>query len=113
MILKDMIKEIEKHKDRIYLINTAGNLIKIKLNSLSDYNHLKCHLHHYIPYSEYERNKDWYEKRGIKQKLILMSIPLHEQLHNQAIKNLSDEEFEKKYKISKWELVFNKKHNRY
>ena len=42
-----------------------------------------------------------------------MSIQLHEQLHFQAIKNLTDEEFKTKYKISRYELIFNKKYSNY
>ena len=66
-----------------------------------------------ILFSSYTGNEEWYQERGIEQKLILMSIKLHEQLHNQAVKVLSDEEFLEKYKISKYELIFNKKFSQY
>ena len=108
---KLMNKEIERYP--IYIINTSGKLIQTnRIKSTRDYSH-QLNLHHYIPYSDYERNKQWYIERGIGQKLILMSIQLHEQLHNQAIKNLTDEEFKAKYKISKYELIFNKKYSQY
>lgn len=108
---KNMNKEIEKYP--IFFINTSGQLIRTyKIKNTQDYSH-SYNLHHYIPYSDYERNKKWYEERGIKQKLILMSIQLHEQLHNQAIKNLSDSEFLARYKISKYELIFNKRYSKY
>ena len=42
-----------------------------------------------------------------------MSIPLHEQLHYQAIKNLTDKEFKARYKISRYELIFSKKYSNY
>lgn len=109
---KLMDEEIKKYP--IYIINTSGKLIKTnRIKSTKDYNHNQCNLHHYIPYSDYEQNKQWYIERGIEQKLILMTIPLHEQLHNQAIKNLTDEEFKAKYKISKYELIFNRKYSDY
>lgn len=56
----------------------------------------------------YDKNKEWFEERGIKQKLILVDIPLHEQLHYQAIHNLSDEEFKNKYKVSRDILIYRK-----
>lgn len=108
-----MAKELKKWKNSVYLLNTSGQLIKIFLNDLSGYNHSKCHLHHYIEYQEYVSDPKWYEDRGIKQKLILMSIECHEQLHSYAIKNLTDEQFKDKYKISRWELKFNRKYSEY
>lgn len=36
-----------------------------------------------------------------------------EHIENRAIRNLSDEEFEDTYGISRWELVFNRKHSKY
>lgn len=107
---KDMAKEIEKYKDSIYLLNPAGKLIKIQINSLSDYNHSKCELHHFIQYHAYIQNPQWYEDRGIKQKLILVSKICHEHIEDRGIKILSDKEFEQKYKISRWKLIFNKNH---
>ncbi len=109
---KIMNDEIAKYP--IYFINTQGKLIRTyKIKSTQDYNHQACELHHYIPFSSYTGNEEWYQERGIEQKLILMSIKLHEQLHNQAVKVLSDEEFLEKYKISKYELIFNKKFSQY
>jgi hypothetical protein len=107
-----MEKEIQKYP--IYVLNKEGKLIRTyQINGTKDYNHYMCNLHHYIPFQEYEKNKKWYQEKGIEQKLILMSIPIHEQIHNQAIKILSDEEFKERYKISKWELIFNKKKSEY
>ena len=52
---------------------------------------------------------------GIEQKLILMRKHTHEQLHFQAIKNLTDAEFQNKYNISRRELMLSqeKKPRRY
>lgn len=81
--------------------------------STKDYNHLTHNLHHFIEKQHYNKNKGWYEERGIKQKLILMPISMHEQVHNQAVHNLSDDDFYHFYKIDRWELVFNRKHSKY
>lgn len=96
----------------VYFLNN-GKLVEIFLNSTKDYDHYICHLHHYIKKQDYDRNKEWFEERGIKQKLILLPIPCHEQVHFQAVKNLSDAEFENKYKISRWKLIFSRKHSEY
>lgn len=83
------------------------------IKDTSDYNHSMVHLHHYVEKQHYENNIEWYKEHGIEQKLILMPNYIHEQLHSIAVNNLSDKEFEKKYKISKWDLIFNKKYSRY
>lgn len=103
-----MSKEIEKYSDSIYMLNKLGGLMKIRIDSLNDYNHIECELHHYIPYHIYETNKEWFEAKGIKQKLILVSKPLHERIHQEVVQ-MTDSEFERKYKISRWKLIFNKK----
>ena len=90
-----------------------GKLIPLSLENLNQYNHYTHNLHHYIKKGDYARNKAWYQERGIQQKLILMPIFLHEQVHLQAVKNLTDEEFKDKYKISRWELLFNRRHSEY
>lgn len=104
-------EEIKKYP--IFMVNKLGGLVRIhSIKSTNDYSRA-CNLHHYIPFSIYSKDPEWFEKRGIKQKLILMSIPLHEQVHHQAVKVLSDAEFERRYRISRWELIFNKKHSKY
>lgn len=110
---KDMQKELEKFKDSVFLLNTSGKLVKIYLSSLSDYDHSQFELHHFIQFHSYIQNPEWYEQRGIKQKLILVSKICHEHIENRAIRNLSDEEFQRKYKISRRELLFSKKHSIY
>lgn len=103
---KDMAKELEKYKDSVYCLTKSGKLQKIWLNSLSDYNHSECELHHYIQYNAYIQNPKWYEDRGIKQKLILVSKICHEHIEDRGIKVLSDEEFYKQYKIDRGKLLF-------
>ena len=103
---KDMQKEIEKFKDSIYLLNTSGKLVKIHITALDQYNHSSCELHHYIPYNLYIQNPKWFEDRGIKQKLILVSKICHEHIEHRGTKVLTDEEFFIKYNINRSELIF-------
>jgi hypothetical protein len=110
---KNMAKELKKYSDSIYALRKSGELTKIRLQSLNDYNHGMYDLHHYIQYQAYVKNPKWYKDHGIEQKLILMSTKCHEQVELRAIKNLTDEEFEKEYKISRWKLIFNRKHSEY
>ena len=105
---KDMAKEIERFKDSIYLLNTSGKLIKINIDNLNQYNHSQCELHHYIQYNAYIQNPKWYEDRGVKQKLILVSKICHEHIEDRGIRILSDEEFYRRYKIRRSELLFRK-----
>lgn len=107
-IKKIMAQEILKYP--VYMLNKKGQLVQIPMPSLEFYNHNLMHLHHYIPFSSYVRFANWYADRGIEQKLILMPISIHEQVHHNAIHNLSDREFYNYYKISRWDLIFNKKH---
>lgn len=88
-----------------------GRLIKHPfIKSTEDYNHFTHNIHHYIKSSKYFKNQDWYKQRGIKQKLILMTIRMHEDLE---IYPTSDEKFFQKYKIERKELLFNKKWSEY
>lgn len=108
----DMNKDIKEYD--IFVLTKLGKLKKINwIKSTDDYNHYQYNLHHYIPKQHYVKNKQWYKEREIKQFLILLPIPIHEQLHGIAIKNLTDKEFKARYKISKWALLFNKKFSNY
>lgn len=109
---KDMKKELERYKMNVLFLDN-GELKPIQINSLDDYNHYTMELHHYIPYQHYIRNSQWYEERGIQQKLILVSKVCHEHIHNQGVNILTDEEFEKQYKIPRWELIFSRRHTEY
>lgn len=90
-----------------------GELVPVPVYSTDDYNHNTHQLHHFIKQQDYKRNRKWYKQHGIKQKLILLPVWVHEQVHNQAIKNLTDSEFLEKYKISRWDLVFNRRYSKY
>ena len=106
-----MNEDIKKYKRYIFYDNKL--LEADWITSTQSYNHYAWQLHHYIKQQDYERNKAWYDDRGIMQKLILLPIYLHEQVHLQAVKNLTDKEFKDKYKISRWKLLFNRRHSEY
>lgn len=98
----------------IFVLTRKGELIKTnQIKSTEDYNHFVFSLHHYILKQHYNHNPQWYKERGIKQKLILMPTAVHEQLHGQAIRNMSDKEFKSRYKINRLDLFFNRKHSNY
>lgn len=97
----------------VYGLTHTGELVPVPVYSTINYKHLTHQLHHYIKQQDYKRNKSWYDERGIKQKLILLPIHVHEQVHNKAIKNLTDKDFLEKFKISRWDLVFNRKFSKY
>lgn len=105
-----MNDDIKKYP--VYGLSKEG-LVKIELESVEDYNHFTHQLHHYIKQQDYERNKQWFDDRGIKQKLILLPSFCHEQVHFQGIKNLSDADFKKKFHIGRWELLFNRHYSEY
>lgn len=112
MTKSDMNTDIKRFP--VYQLTPYGALVPIDwIKSVDDYNHSVYHLHHFIQKQHYDKNTQWYKDRDIPQKLILMTIPIHEQLHSQAIRTLSDEEFLKRYRISKWDLIFNRKYSLY
>lgn len=95
-----------------YALSGQG-LVPIQIFSITDYNHRTHNLHHFIKQQEYKRNKAWFDDRGIEQKLILLPIWLHEQVHLTAVKNMTDEEFKDKFKVSRWDLIFNRRYSEY
>lgn len=90
-----------------------GELIPLSLESLKRYTRQTHQIHHYIKQQEWRSKKQWFIDRGIEQKLILLPIWLHEQVHNQAVKNMTDEQFKEKVGLSRWELLFNRRHTEY
>lgn len=108
---KVMKEELEKFRDSVYMLNKIGGLNKIELPSLDYYNHLNAELHHFIKYSDYVQDPKWYEEHNIQQKLILLPKLCHEHIHD--IGNVSDSAFQRKWQISRWKLLFNRKHTEY
>ncbi len=97
----------------VYGLTHTGNLVNVPVYSTDDYNHNTHQIHHYIKQQEYKREKPVFDRLGIKQKLILLPIYVHEQVHNTAIKNMTDEEFLKRFHISRWDLIFNRRYSKY
>lgn len=86
----------------VYALSQQG-LVPIEIHSIEDYNHYTHHLHHYIKQQDWKRNQKWFEERGIEQKLILMPVQCHVDLHA-CISN-----FKEKYNIDRAELLFNRR----
>lgn len=101
MTMNDDIK-----KYPTYALSAQG-LVPIEILSTNDYNHYTHQLHHYIKQQEWKRNKEWFEERGIEQKLILLPEWVHNEVHGMKY---SDEEFKEKFKISRWDLLFNRRY---
>lgn len=93
----------------VYALSQQG-LVPIEIYSTEDYNHLTHQLHHFIRQGAYNGNEQWYKSRGIEQKLILMPIWVHSELHGMKY---TDEEFEEKIGVSRWELLFNRRYSKY
>ena len=104
MSMNDDIKEFG-----VVGLTHNGELVPLDVHSTDDYNHLTHQLHHYIKQQEWKRNREWFTVHDIKQKLILLPKHIHELVHN----CMDDEAFEKKFKISRWDLVFNKRYSKY
>ena len=109
MSKRDMNAEISKYP--IYRIIKGKIERYTEIESTKDYNHCTMHLHHFV--KDFEKNRHWYEMHRVEQKLFLIPIEMHEQVHNNGIKPMTDEEFKNTYGISRWELVFNRKHSCY
>lgn len=105
MSMNDDIKEYG-----VYGLTHTGELVPLAVYSTDDYNHYTHQLHHFIKQQDYKRNEEWFTVHDIKQKLILLPIWLHQAVHDCPI---SDEEFKEKYKISRWDLLFNRRHSSY
>jgi hypothetical protein len=102
-----MNDDIKKYP--VYALSQQG-LIPIEITSVNDYNHQTHQLHHYIRQGAYNGNKEWYDKHGIEQKLILMPNYVHLIVHNSPTgANVTDEQFLKKFKINRCDLLFNRR----
>ena len=99
-------EEIKRYP--IYIVRNGQIERFYGISSIADYNHAEMQLHHFI--KDYERNRAEYDRKGIEQKLFLLPIAMHEQVHLRGIKTMTDEEFEDTYGISRWKLIYNRKH---
>ena len=78
------------------------------IQSIYDYNHYCFDLHHYIKAQQYKRNREWFEIRGIKEKLILLPKIIHQHLEYPDFM-MDDENFYRVYRIKKEMLLFDKR----
>ena len=116
-IAKIMNNEIKKYQGRIYYLDIQkdfyGNDKKPTIKpadwivDTNSYDHFSFELHHVIKFTHYEQNKNWYENQGLKMCLILIPKVLHQHLEN-PVYELDDSTFYNKYKIHKYELLFDK-----
>lgn len=105
--------ELEKFKNEIYLYENK-KLYKIDLLTFSGHTFNEIHqVHHYIKQQNYNRNKKWYDERGIVQKLFLIPVNMHEHIHNQGIKHLTENEFYAQYGVKRSDMLFNRKWSTY
>lgn len=97
----------------VYVVYPSGRIVKIdEIQSVKDYDHYNYQIHHYIKSTKYHQDKNWYKERNIEQKLFLIPTIMHQHLEN-PIYQLSDEDFLKKYKVSRQKLLFSKKWSKY
>lgn len=97
----------------VHIVTPSGRIFKtIKIQSVADYNHYSHHIHHYIKQQQYNKDKKWFIERSIQQKLFLIPSIMHQHLED-PIYRLSDEDFLRKYKISRQRLLFNKGWSQY
>ena len=99
----------------LYCVGTNGEIIPCTwIKTTSDYDHNIANVHHFIPKGQYKRNKKWFDEHGIEQKLFYIPAWFHLIIHNDpAGETITDEQFEKRFKISRWELIFNRRHSKY
>ena len=94
----DMNDDIKKYPRYIFyngLVQKAD-----WVTSTESYNHYTYQLHHYIKKQSYERNPEWYKERGIEQKLILLPVQCHLDLHSCLSK------FKEKWGIPREKLLY-------
>jgi len=116
-IVKIMNDEIKKYQGRIYYLDIQKDIYGNDkrpticpaewIVDTNSYNHFSFELHHVIKFTHYEQNKKWYEKHGLKMCLILIPKVMHQHLENPVFE-LSDKIFYEKYKLHKYELLFDK-----
>lgn len=100
MLKKDMAKEIKKYQGRIFYYDEATKEILPAnwIQSLDDYNHYECELHHVVPYTDWELNTKNVREIVGENALILLRRIMHHHLEN-PIHRLTKEEFESVYGI--------------
>lgn len=99
MSMNDDIKEFP-----IYMLYNGEIYTADWVQNTESYNHHIYQLHHYIKQQSWKRNQKEYEAKGIKQKLFLLPIQCHLDLHACLSK------FEDKWGISRDKLLYGAKY---
>lgn len=100
-----MNKEIARYFDEIYFLKDSGELKKVEnVFSTRDYNHVFYDMHHGIKYTIYEKYKEYFMAKGIKQKLFILRKKCHQHLEIHPY-IMSEVEFLKTYNIEKSKLL--------
>lgn len=107
MLKKDMQKEIRKYEGCIYYfdIDSKQLLPAEWIINLDSYNHFECELHHYVPFTDWERNTKNVRELAKNNRLILLPKIMHQHLENPLYK-LPDKDFERIYGIDPKTLLF-------
>lgn len=97
--MNDDIKEFP-----VYILY-AGKLQEAEwVKETGSYDHYNWQMHHYVKQQTWRRNKEKLKKQGVEQKLILLPIQCHLDLH--ACKS----NFEEKWHIKRKELLYGAKY---
>lgn len=74
------------------------------VNSVKDYNHYDCQLHHFIEKQIRKNNLEFYNKIKYLQKLIIVPSLMN----IEASSGISDDKFYKNWGIEKYKIIFQK-----
>ena len=95
MSMNDDIKKFP-----VYILY-AGKLQSAQwVRDTGTYDHYNWHLHHYVKQQQWKRNEEKLRAKGVEQKLVLLPIQCHIDLHN-CVRN-----FKEKYGIDRSELLY-------
>lgn len=98
MSMKDDIKQFP-----IFMLYNGDIYTADWVKDTESYNHHIYQLHHYIKQQDWKRNKEWFEERGIEQKLFLLPVQCHLDLHACLTG------FEKKWGVQRDRLLYGAK----
>ena len=103
---KDMQKEIHKYQGFIYYFDTESKtLCKADwIQSTADYDHYSFELHHFVPFTDWEKNTKNVRSK-VSNKLILLPKVMHQHLENPIYK-LSQSDFECVYGIHPNKILY-------
>jgi hypothetical protein len=101
------MKDLLKYPVYKYYVDTKS-IFEVDKDDLH-YNRLRVQAHHYIKQQDYKRNQQWYDLNGLKQKIFLLPIVMHEQLHYTAVKNMDEKQFLDYYGYDREYFLFNRR----